>query len=217
MVGRNRRIAACAFALAMSLGCGQASALDLNAPASQLTASTGLPALPTLPDVLPAPAPVMPAAPAPAAAPGPSATPASSPSAVASSSTPAGPAGVTRPVFRETRGTEGPAKTGVAHAAGFGPRARKADRSRRSGAHRTGNPLPVYEPSAFDRLGRAIDISSPSHFFGEFTGGGTSSGMSWAVPLLALMLPIGLCGILLTVRQRQATGPGFDGRSSGGE
>jgi hypothetical protein len=215
--GRNRSVAACAFVLAMALGAGQASALDLNAPAGQLTAATGLPALPnlpTVPEILPtSPVTAAPAEPTPAESAAPAVLANDSAPVVASHSS--GPVASTGRTFH-TAGTAAsfPGSRG-ADSAGAGSHTRRVRHLHRSSRRGTRQQLPTYEQSRFDRLGRALDLSSPPQFFGDFTGGGSSTGMSWAVPLLALMLPIGLCGILATVRQRQpSAGPGIDGRSS---
>jgi hypothetical protein len=213
-VGRNRSIAACAFVLAMAFGCGQAWALDLNAPATQLTTATGLPALPqlpTVPEILPTPAPAAstPAEPTPAE----SVAPTNDSSPVATGSRFSSPVVSAEPTFHTASTTASSARNRGVNLAGSGSRTRQARRSHRSGRTAKGQALPTYEQSRFDRLGKALDLSSPAQFFGEFSGAGSSAGMSWAVPLLSLMLPIGLCGILATVRQRRPS-TGIDGRSS---
>jgi len=43
--------------------------------------------------------------------------------------------------------------------------------------------------------------TSPAGFFGDFPDGTPAPGMGWALPLLAIMLPIGLSGFLQAARR----------------
>lgn len=103
------------------------------------------------------------------------------------------------------KSTSNPSRRQV-HASSF-QRARRAKRSRasRSGAR---DRFPTFAPSKFDRLGKIVDSLSPAPLPTIFPGGNSEGGgMSWALPLLALMLPIGLCGLLqLGRRAREVDG-----------
>jgi hypothetical protein len=211
MAGRNRRIAAWAFIVAMAFGCREAAALDLSAPASSLTqtsAASPIPALPGIPVpslVPPNPVPVpVPANEAPTTS-----EPAPPPNSPASTSAPAQasrvldePASRTAGNAREADAATDPAPTGVSKYRAQ-RRARRVRGSQSLGARR--KQPPAFERSRFGQLGELIDAGSPSQIFTDFSGGTPGSGMSWAVPLLAIMLPIGLCGFLQSSRRPSRT------------
>jgi hypothetical protein len=214
-VGRNPRIAAWAFVAFLVLGCGRAAGASLTLPATPpiTTAAITLPTpveIPSLPltpqNPLPqAPQVTAPPAPAPAAP---------APAAQAERAQPGATARQARiPVESATARTFGSpdrstssAGQGRAHASSL----RRARRTQHSPPSRdgTGERLPTFEPSRFDRLGKIVNSLSPAPLPTIFPGGDSDSGgMSWALPLLALMLPIGLCGLLqLGRRAREVDG-----------
>jgi hypothetical protein len=214
-VGRNRRIAAWAFVAFLALGCGRAAGASLTLPATQpiTTAAVTLPTPVEIPSLQLTPQNPLPQVPQTTTAPPAAAPTASAPAAPAEQPRPTTTAHQARiPVETGARtfGTSGRstsrASQGQVHASSF-QRARRTKRSRasRSGATKR---LPTFAPSKFDRLGKIVDSLSPAPLPTIFPGGDSDGGgMSWALPLLALMLPIGLCGLLqLGRRAREADG-----------
>jgi hypothetical protein len=209
--GRNRRIAAWAVVAFMALGygCAQAATLDLTPATTSLKQVSSVSSVPVLPSALQLPA--TPAAPPLVATPLPPSTPATAPSAAPAATSPAPSQAVS---VRSSRvGHEPSAHTtasrpsaGANHLAASGrtPRARgpHGRRTRVSHAARAKrNQFPPIERSKFDRLGKLVDAGSPSQAFNDFVERNSTTGMGWAVPLLAIMLPIGLCGFLGAARR----------------
>jgi hypothetical protein len=60
--------------------------------------------------------------------------------------------------------------------------------------------VPTFGRTRFARLGKLIETITPGPLASEFPDS-AASGMSWAVPMLAIMLPIGLCGFLQAARR----------------
>jgi hypothetical protein len=215
-VGRNQRIAAWAFVAFLALGCGRAAGASLTLPATppitsaaitlptpvevpslQLTPQNPLPQVPQTTTAPPAPAPTASSAPA-------------APAEQAQAATTAHQARIPVETGARTFGTNGRSASspsrGQVHASSF-QRARRAKRSRASRSG-TKERLPTFAPSKFDRLGKIVDSLSPAPLPTIFpVGDSEGGGMSWALPLLALMLPIGLCGLLqLGRRPREVDG-----------
>jgi hypothetical protein len=205
-MGRNRSVAAWAFALAMVLGCGNAVALELGTPSTALAQPVAVPSVPSLPalDILP---PVQaPTVPPPAAPAQPSQPPPASPAAGA----PRAPQAARVPIREQVTGRYAaagltPARPASAAASGTGPSrptsARKGERTRARATRARREPAATLEKSPFGRLGELPEGPSPVPLLTEFADGSPASGMSWAVPLLAIMLPIGLCGFLQARRR----------------
>ena len=214
-MGRNQRIAAWAFVAFLALGCGRAAGASLTLPATPpiTTAAVTLPTPVEIPSLQLTPQTPLPQVPQTTTAP-PAAAPAqSAPAAPAEQGRPATTAHQSRiPVETSARafGTGGRstsrASQGQVHASSL-QRTRRAKRSRASRSGAKAN-LPKFAPSKFDRLGKIVDSLSPAPLPTIFPGGDSEGGgMSWALPLLALMLPIGLCGLLqLGRRSREVDG-----------
>jgi hypothetical protein len=208
--GRNRRIAAWAFVATMVVVPGQAGAAVLDTPASTPKVAglaSALPALPglTSPAIVapnPVPVPVQPTA-------APSAPPPAAPQVAAVT------AGVPAQLSRVAVRSRGAKLTQTATTARSKPTARSiAGRPQRTSQTRASRAkgsahkvLPTYGPSRFDRLGQMVEAGgSPAGFFGDLPDGTPGSGMGWAVPLLAIMLPIGLSGFLQAARGPRNSG-----------
>jgi hypothetical protein len=192
------------------LGCGRAAGASLTLPATPPITSAAI-TLPTpveVPSLQLAPQNPLPQVPQTTAAPPAAAPAASAPAAPANQAQPATTAHEARiPVETGIR-TFGNGGRSFSSTAGQGRvrassfrRARSAQHSRasrRGAAER----LPTFPPSKFDRLGKIVDNLSPAPLPTIFPGGDSQGGgMSWALPLLALMLPIGLCGLVRLGRQ----------------
>jgi hypothetical protein len=210
--GRNRWIAVLAFAALMALPCGEAFAATVTVPAASPVPGVSTPAL-TTPDLpvlqLAPPSPLPQAAPAtvaptssPAAAP-PAADPARGDAAVRLARIPVEPAA-------RTYGRGHASAASARRARGDGSRSGGTRRAQRARGSRSGSPreaLPTFGQSKLDRLGTIVDSLTPAPLAGDFPGGTSTAAMSWAVPLLAIMLPIGLCGLLqLGRRPREVDG-----------
>jgi hypothetical protein len=208
-VGRNPRIAAWACVAFLSLGCGPAAGASLTVPAAPpiTTAAITLPTpleIPSLPvtpqNPLPQAPPATTASPAPAPTPPTPAAPSEQPRAAATANQTRIPVEPAVRTFDASGRPNNSAGARQARAAFFG-RERRAQRSRASRI-RAAERLPKFQPSRFDRLGKIVDSLSPSPLPTIFPGGESQGGgLSWALPLLALMLPIGLCGLLQLSRR----------------
>jgi hypothetical protein len=210
--GRNRWIAAWAFAAFMALACGGAAAASVTVPVSSpipgvsapaLTAPIEIPALPPAPpNPLPKTAPAT-AAPISSPAPPPAADPVPGAANVRQTRVPVEPAART---YR--RGQPTAASASRARADGSRPRGtRRAKRGRGSRSDATRDAPSTYAQSKFDRLGKIVESLTPAPLASDFPGGTSSAALSWAVPMLAIMLPIGLCGLLqLARRPREVDG-----------
>jgi hypothetical protein len=214
-VGRNQRIAAWAFVAFLALGCGRAAGASLTLPTTPpiTTAAVTLPTPVEIPSLQLTPQSPLPQVPQTTTAPPAAAPTASAPAAPTEQPQPATTAHLARiPVEAAARtfgtggGSTSHASQGQVHASSF-QRTRRAKRSRasRSGAAER---LPKFAPSKLDRLGKIVDSLAPAPLPTIFPGGDSEGGgMSWALPLLALMLPIGLCG-LLQLGRRATEGDG---------
>ena len=203
--GRNRWIAAWAFAALMAIPCGEAVAASVTVPAGSPIPGVSTPAL-TTPDI-----PVTAACavePAPTGGSGDRRTRGPGTAVVRSGATGrirppgthSGGAGCSdlrqRPRVRCKRKTEACRWVAVSRNSAGPARSRLA--FRRSEA------LGVWaiqtRPAGHDRRLAHLLLAS------DFPGGTSTAAMSWAVPLLAIMLPIGLCGLLQPGRRREVDG-----------
>jgi len=197
------------------LGCGRAAGASLTLPTSPPITSAAI-TLPTpveVPSLQSTPQSPLPQVPQTTTAPPAAAPAASAPAAPAEQAQPATAHQARIPVESGARifgtgrrTTSNSTSQRQVHTSSV-RRARRAQRSRalRSGARER---LPTFPPSKFDRLGKIVNTLSPAPLPTIFPGGDSEgSGMSWALPLLALMLPIGLCGLLqLGRRAREVDG-----------
>ena len=207
MAGRSIRIAALAFLFTLTIGPGEAPALDLPGVPSAQAAIPGVPSLPALPTITTLPSAPAPPAP-PTAQPAPAPVQQSSPSPAArESSTSSAPPRFSVLIPRESGRLQGGSSTGRSSIAPTGRHLRTPAHRQARGPGRSHRPrathkaLPPLSPSRFGHLG---EVAQPGPFSSPFLTGfgddGGTSGMGWALPLLAVMLPIGLCGFLRNVR-----------------
>jgi hypothetical protein len=207
MAGRTARIAALVVVLTLAFGPGEAPALELPGVESAQAAVPGISSLPALPSItaLPAvPAPPTPPTTQPPAAPAPQSSPASVARESSNSS-----ALANHPVLipRESGRLQGGSSPRAAftrfaghHARGASHRkARRSRGSRSSRSERRARPL--LSPSRFGHLGDVAGPAPASPFLSGLGDDSPASGMGWAAPLLAIMLPIGLGGFLQTARR----------------
>jgi hypothetical protein len=210
--GRNRWIAVWAFAALMAFPCGEAVAASVTVPAGSPIPGVSTPAL-TTPDIpvlqfappsplpQPAPATVAPTS-SPAAAP-PASDPASRAEAVRVARIPVEPAAQSYGSGHASAASARQARTDGSRSRGT----RGAQRARGSRSGTSREALPTFGQSKLDRLGRIVESVAPAPLASDFPGGTSTAAMSWAVPLLAIMLPIGLCGLLqLGRRPREVDG-----------
>jgi hypothetical protein len=208
--GRNRRIAAWAFIAAMALGPCEAVALDLDQPSSSPIQTPALSALPALPSISipsltsPSPVPVL-VQPTEAPSPVPAQVPAPSPGTPATTGAPAHSSRALGERGGQTAGrgvktgvVAAPVQTGKSRSRAL-RRARRARTAHPRRAKR--NVLLTLEHSRFGRLGELVQAGAPASALSDFPAGPSGSGLGWALPLLAIMLPIGLCGFLRAGRQ----------------
>jgi hypothetical protein len=200
--GRTRPIAALALALTLAVGCGEAAAADLT-PAAPI-AVPGVPALPALPGTPavsttpPSGSPAGPTGPAAVGEPTRPATvaPRSEPNAVVR------PSRVARDQGNPTTARPQTPDANATPTRGSTPReAANARRNHARSASRKRAARQTFGPSQLGRLGQATEAGSSSAVLADFPGDLQTSGMSWALPLLAIMLPIGLCGFLQAARR----------------
>jgi hypothetical protein len=211
MAGRTARIAALIFGLTLVFGAGDAPALDISGPAPVQAAVAPLPTLPALGNLSAPALPVSPTSPTPAPAqPTPTTTEQPASAAVTESPSPMRrTAGTPMRVLREPHarllGNEvrsgsrsgQPRRHVRQRPAHQGKRSRspRPSRSRRPG-------LALFSPSRFDQLGQATEAGRSSPLLTGFGGDvRASGGLGWAVLLMAIMLPIGLCGFLQIARR----------------
>jgi hypothetical protein len=205
--GRTARIAALVFALTLAFSPGEAPALELPGVESAQAAVPGVPSLPALPSITALPtAPAPPTAPLAQPAPAPAQQSSSPPAARGSSSSSATPK-LHRLIPRESgrllggsdpRAGSTPSAARISRVASH----RKARRPRASHSSPAGrHALPSVLPSRFGHLGDVAEPTLASPFLSGVGNDGPASGMGWAAPLLAIMLPIGLCGFLQTARR----------------
>jgi hypothetical protein len=203
MAGRTCRFAALATVLTLALGTGNAAAAELTTPAGPMT-TPDLPALPALP-VAPAVAPAPASAPPPQAAPAAPAAPSVQHPATArrtarnGSLTRSRTATPPRDAPSKVRGTTSATRTAGGDEARPRDRSRRAERAPLAGSRSPGRW--TGEPSGFARLGEALDPGAQTPLSTAFPSGIGTSGLGWAVPLMAIMLPIGIFGFLRTARR----------------